>query len=70
MTIIISGLITLHVACQKILGLWPIMNSMSLLNLLESKVMRGKHKVTRYKHVYIYGPSNLICLLEHYIAIT
>lgn len=36
MTIIISGLITLHVACQKILGLWPTMNSMSLLNLLES----------------------------------
>lgn len=32
--------------------------------------MRGKHKVTRYKHVYIYDPSNLICFLQHYIAIT
>ena len=27
------GLTTLHVTCQKMLGLWPIMNSMSLLNL-------------------------------------
>ena len=33
MTSISSGLITLHVTCQKMLGLWPIMNSMSLLNL-------------------------------------
>lgn len=28
-----SGLTTLHVICQKMLGLWPIINSMSLLNL-------------------------------------
>lgn len=28
-----SGLTTLHMTCQKMLGLWPIINSMSLLNL-------------------------------------
>lgn len=33
MKIMISGLITLQVTCQKILGLWPIINSISLLNL-------------------------------------
>ena len=27
------GLTALHVTCQKALGLWPIMNSTSLLNL-------------------------------------
>lgn len=33
MTSMSSGLTTLHVICQKMLGLWPIINSMSLLNL-------------------------------------
>lgn len=33
MTSMSSGLTTLHMTCQKMLGLWPIINSMSLLNL-------------------------------------
>ena len=33
MASISRGLTTRHVTCQKMLGLWPIMNSMSLLNL-------------------------------------
>lgn len=37
------GLINLHVACQKILGLWPIMKTRSSLNLL------GEHMVLDLK---------------------
>lgn len=39
-----SGLTARHVICQKMLGLWPIINSMSLLNL-EAEARRERHPV-------------------------
>lgn len=39
MTSIMRGLITLHVACQKMLGLCPIMKTRSLLNLSEKHMV-------------------------------
>lgn len=48
MASISRGLTTLHVTCQKMLGLWPIMNSMSLLNLeaeAEGLLVPGRQRV-------------------------
>lgn len=43
MTSMISGLTSLHMTCQKMLGLWPTMNSMSLLNLEGQRPEGGRH---------------------------
>lgn len=52
MTNIRSGLITLHVACQKIFGLWPTINSMSLLNLFGSNEIEMQCQPSVYEGAY------------------
>lgn len=52
MTIIRSGLTTLHVTCQKIFGLWPTINSMSLLNLFGSNKRGMQCQLCVYESVH------------------
>lgn len=65
MTSMISGLTTLHVTCQKMLGLWPIMNSMSLLNLQQKPESLEAHEGQRLTRLSISGSSyhlGVLCL--------
>lgn len=54
------GLSTLHVTCQKILGLWPIINSMSLLNLLGSNKREMLGQLSVHETIHKRQPCSFI----------
>lgn len=54
------GLSTLHVTCQKILGLWPIINSMSLLNLLGSNKTEMLGQLSVHESIHKRQPCSFI----------